>query len=335
MEAAMPGASFSDDEWMKAAMACASVSDDEYVRAKTPVGAKTPLMNEEQALYDIQTVLDAVEDALKRSDSMAAGMQDLSDDTGPPRGGPSEEEGGVSGDAPAAGEEGRGGIAAPCPAAEPGASHRDAYFPDVDGHADASQPASASAGGDVFFADDADQAPGAGSADRDAAPSAEQRPSSTLQQVVFSRQRLRRLIGLLQERTPAADGVLHGAAVRAQALAAGAVGTPVRQTREFARRASAQAALRAQALRQARQRVVEVAAGAVGTPVRQTREFARRASAQAGDLAQKHREHTVRLTRRVFTGREDTRVCERERVRARAHTHRVRACLLCICACVR
>jgi hypothetical protein len=36
-------------------------------------------------------------------------------------------------------------------------------------------------------------------------------------------------------------------------------------------------------------------------------EWARRAAAQAGGIAKKQRERTVRLTRRVFTGHEDTR----------------------------
>jgi hypothetical protein len=167
-----------------------SFSDDEIVRATTR--CKTPLMDEEAALIDCEKVLDAVEDSLKRSDSMGKGMSEQG--TGLPHS--------------------RGfGVAdgSDAPVAPPGEGSGVCSMTSSLGDASA------------------------------AAPANEEQQRSMMQQIMSSRLRLRRLLGVVDQRASAEDSV-HGAT-------------------------SSRASWRA-----------------------------------------KQREHTVRLTRRVFTGREDTRV---------------------------
>lgn len=168
-----------------------SFSDDEIVRATTR--CKTPLMDQEAALIDCEKVLDAVEDSLKRSDSMGKGMSEQDTEL------PLSRNAGVADGSDA-------------PMAPPGE------------------------GSGVCFRTSSlgDASP--------AAPADEKQQRSMLQQVMSSRLRLKRLLGVVDQRASAEDRV-HSAT------------------------ASSRASWRA-----------------------------------------KQREHTVRLTRRVFTGREDTRV---------------------------
>jgi len=242
-----------------------SFSDDEIVRATTR--CKTPLMDEEAALIDCEKVLDAVEDSLKRCDSMSKGMSEQG--TGLPH---SQGVGVADGsDAPVAPPAGQGsGVCS----------------------------GTSSLG---------DASP--------AAPADEEQQRSMLQRVMRSRLRLRRLLDQRAARALAAasskadessgDGGkrrAEGGGDRGKRREDGVQGGVVARADSFM--------------------LETLSASTGGSAQRDNAICAPSALAPTGtwmgrksrsvswdDLPNKLlREHTVRLTRRVFTGREDTRV---------------------------